>query len=323
MEDGAIECEGLRRTYPRRRGDGGDGDVVALDRLDLTVPRGGVFGLLGPNGAGKTTLIRILATILVPTTGSARVLGLSVVDDARAVRQRIGLVLGGERGLFGQLSARDNLRYYASLHGIGARSARRRITELAAMFQLGDFLDRRIEQCSRGMRQRVHLARGLLTRPELLYLDEPTIGLDPVGADELREMVPVLAAAGTTVLLSTHYMSEADRLCDEVMILDRGRCVARGTPSLIRQAFSRVEILEATVPRLSADTLTGLRALDAVTRVVTTAEAGDARITIHLRPDTNPHDAVRAALSTNGDITLTERSPTLEEAYLSIFDTPA
>ena len=160
--------------------------TVALDALDLSVPRGQVFGILGPNGAGKTTAIRILATLLIPTSGQARVLGFDVVKQSNEVRKRIGLVLGGERGLYGRLSGRDNLRYFAALNHMNSGDARRRITELLELVGLTDRPNTLVEEYSRGMKQRLHLARGLLMDPEVLFLDEPTIGLDPVGAHEIR-----------------------------------------------------------------------------------------------------------------------------------------
>src|SRR5438045_5849113 len=195
-----IEAVDLRRTYRtttgvirRRRL-----DVEAVRGLRFSVEQGELFGLLGSNGAGKTTTIKMLITLLLPTSGSARVLGLDVVRDAREVRRRIGYVFGGERGLYERLSALDNLRYFAELYAVPPRDQRRRIAELLELVGLTGREKERVEGYSRGMRQRLHIARGLLHDPPVVFLDEPTIGLDPVGARDLRATIASLTAAGKT-----------------------------------------------------------------------------------------------------------------------------
>jgi ABC-2 type transport system ATP-binding protein len=212
----AIEVEGLRRTYRtttgsfRRRSK----SIEAVRGIDFAVGEGELFGLLGPNGAGKTTTIKMLITLLIPTGGKARVLGLDVVEDAKAVRRRIGYVFGGERGVYERLSGYDNLRYFAELYGVPPREQKARIGELLELVGLTGREHERAEGYSRGMKQRLHVARGLLHDPEVIFLDEPTIGLDPVGAREVRATIGSLTEAGKTVLLTTHYMFEADALCD-------------------------------------------------------------------------------------------------------------
>jgi ABC-2 type transport system ATP-binding protein len=201
----AIEAVGLGRTYrsrtgwlrPQRR------EVRAVEQLDLTVRRGELFGLLGPNGAGKTTTIKMLNTLLIPTTGTARVCGFDVVHQTREVRRRIGYVFGGDRGLYDRLSALDNLRYFAELYGVPHRAQQRRIGELLELVGLAGRERERVEGYSRGMRQRLHIARGLLHSPELLFMDEPSIGVDPVGARELRRTVADLAPPPCTSSVST------------------------------------------------------------------------------------------------------------------------
>jgi ABC-2 type transport system ATP-binding protein len=170
------------------------------------VPSGIVFGLLGPNGSGKTTTIRILATLLTPTSGHAKVFGFDVVRDAPKVRKRIGLIFGGERGLYGRLTGIENLRYFAALSHMDANLTHRRIGEVLDIVGLSEASDRLVEQYSRGMRQRLHIARGILADPDLIFMDEPTIGIDPQGAQEIRQMVPEFARRGKTILLTTHYM---------------------------------------------------------------------------------------------------------------------
>ena len=171
-------------------------EVEAVRGVDFAVERGELFGLLGPNGAGKTTTIKMLITLLLPTSGSARVLGHDVVEDPRAVRRRVGYVFGGDRGLYERLSGLDNLRYFAELYGVPAREQKARIAELLELAGLAGREKERVEGYSRGMRQRLHIARGLLHKPEVLFLDEPSIGIDPVGARELRATVADLRNAG-------------------------------------------------------------------------------------------------------------------------------
>src|SRR4051794_30545323 len=231
-----IEAVDLRRTYQTTTG------VVRRKRLDVeavrgisfSVEQGELFGLLGPNGAGKTTTIKMLITLLLPTSGEARVLGHNVVDQAREVRKRIGYVFGGDRGLYERLSARDNLRYFAELYGVSGKEQRARIDEVLELVGLKGREQERVEGYSRGMRQRLHIARGILHDPEVVFLDEPTIGVDPVGARELRQTISGLIAGGKTVLLTTHYMFEADALCDRIAVIAQGRIVGEGTPEALK-----------------------------------------------------------------------------------------
>ncbi len=210
-----IEVSDLRRSYKsftgsfRRKVK----TTEALRGVSFEVAEGELFGLLGPNGAGKTTTIKILTTLLLPSSGEARVLGVDVARSAKEVRQRIGYVFGGDRGLYDRLSARDNLGYFADVYRVPAREQSRRIASLIELVGLKGREGERVETYSRGMKQRLHIARGLLHDPPVLFLDEPTIGLDPVGGrSELRELIRNLRDAGKTVLLTTHYMFEADEL---------------------------------------------------------------------------------------------------------------
>ena len=231
-----VEAIDLHRTYKtttgtfRRR----SLEVEAVRGVSFEIEEGELFGLLGPNGAGKTTTIKMLITLLIPTSGQARVLGRDVVEDANWVRQRIGYVFGGDRGLYERLSAFDNLRYFAELYGVEPRRQRGRIGELLELVGLEGREKERVEGYSRGMRQRLHIARGLLHDPPVVFLDEPTIGVDPVGARELRQTIFGLKAAGKTVLLTTHYMFEADSLCDRIAVVAKGEIVAEGTPAISR-----------------------------------------------------------------------------------------
>src|SRR3954464_2662112 len=231
-----VEAHELRRTYRtstgtfrRRRL-----DVEAVRGVSFEVGEGELFGLLGPNGAGKTTTIKMLITLLIPTSGFARVLGRDVVKEPREVRRRIGYVFGGERGVYERLSGLDNLRYFAELYGVPGREQRPRIDHLLDLVGLKGREDERVEGYSRGMKQRLHVARGLLHDPPVVFLDEPTIGVDPVGARELRATIAGLTQAGKTVLLTTHYMFEADELCDRIAVINRGEIVAERTPESLK-----------------------------------------------------------------------------------------
>ncbi len=241
-----IFTENLYRTYQTTTGviHRKKKEIVALDSVDLSIQSGELFGLLGPNGAGKTTITRILATVLLPTSGTAQVFGLDIIKAVKEIRPRIGLVFGGERGLYWRLSGRDNLQYFADLYKVPPEVAKRRIPELLEMVGLVDRANERIEGYSRGMKQRIHIARGLIHDPELLFLDEPTIGLDPLAARDLREVIRGLHQAGKTIFLTSHYMFEIDALCDRVAIMSKGKILVLDTPSSLKKVVANLEILE-------------------------------------------------------------------------------
>ncbi|MBB6174907.1 ABC-2 type transport system ATP-binding protein [Nocardiopsis mwathae] len=217
----AVEVERLVKAFGRER---------AVDSLDLTIPAGGVFGILGPNGAGKTTTIRILATLLRPDSGSARIFGHDVVRDADAVRSRISLT-GQFASVDEELSGRENLVLMARLHGHPWNQARDRADELLSAFGLTEAAERQAKTYSGGMRRRLDIAASIITVPDLLFLDEPTTGLDPRSRNQLWDIVRMLVDIGTTVLLTTQYLDEADQLADRIAVIDRGSVIAEGTPS--------------------------------------------------------------------------------------------
>jgi ABC-2 type transport system ATP-binding protein len=292
--------------------------VQAVTGVNLSVERGELFGLLGPNGAGKTTTIKMLITLLLPTSGTATVAGHDVVSDPREVRRRIGYVFGGDRGLYERLNARDNLRYFGELYGVPPRLQARRIGELLEMVGLAGREKERVEGYSRGMRQRLHIARGLLHDPEVLFLDEPSIGIDPVGARELRETVRNLVAAEKTVLLTTHYMFEADELCDRIAVIREGEIVAEGTPSQLKEGVAAGRVLEIETFGVDAPVVEGIGTMVGV-RSVAVEERGQLQVLLlQCQADAEITQEVLARL---GDVRVgrvTAREPTLEDAYVEL-----
>ena len=232
MSDTAILVEGLVKRF---------GDVVALDGIDFQVPTGTVFGLLGPNGAGKTTAIRILTTILPPDGGRAEVLGHDVVRDPDGVRYRIGLA-GQYAAVDPNLTGRENLRLTGRLAQLSGGEAGQRADELLQRFQLSGAADRPVRTYSGGMRRRLDVAAALVQRPPVVFLDEPTTGLDLPSRNELWEMIRELVAEGTTVLLTTQYLEEADRLAERIAVVDGGRVIANDTPAALKSQLGTTVI---------------------------------------------------------------------------------
>jgi len=316
--DTTIECVNIRRTFISRTLVGKKREVIALDNVNFAVPGGIIFGLLGPNGAGKTTTIRVLTTLLTPTSGQARVMGFDVVKEAPKVRKRISLILGGERGLYGRLTGTENLRYFAALNRLSRELTKTRVKELIDMVGLDAAGDRPVEQYSRGMRQRLHVARGLMTDPEILFMDEPTIGLDPAGAQELRQMIPRLAHQGKTILLTTHYMLEADELCNQIALINKGSITASGTPSEIKTRFSKISVIEVIMRQSQTKAVENLKTIRGIERVVTGSDGLLQKLTIQILPGAEVKEEVTRVLGQSNIESIVMRDPTLEEAYLSI-----
>jgi ABC-type multidrug transport system, ATPase component len=236
----AIRVENLVRKFKSFNHE--SSEKIAVNCISFNVKKGEIYGILGPNGAGKTTTIKMLSTLLVPTSGKAVILGLDVSSDknARAIRKKINVVSGGERGLYYRLSGRQNLEFFADLYGVPKKLQKKHIDELLTLVELSESADIKIENYSRGMKQRIHIARALINNPEILYLDEPTIGLDPEISRGIRALIKKLSEQGTTIILTTHYMQEAEELCDNMIILSKGNIVGQGTVDEIKNSISNV-----------------------------------------------------------------------------------
>ncbi len=222
------------------------GPVRAVDGLTFTARQGEVLGLLGPNGAGKTTTLRMLATVLVPTSGTARVGGHDVRGEPEAVRADLG-VLPEYWGLYGRLTPCEHLRYFGRLHGLRGSALEARIRALIADLEMDEYADRRCEPFSKGMKQKVALGRALIHDPQHLLLDEPTAGLDVMSARNVRDLIARFRSEGRCVILSTHILGEAERLCDRLAIIDHGRVVASGTPEALQRETGQATLEEAFV----------------------------------------------------------------------------
>ena len=240
----AVFAEGLQKRF---------GEAEALGGLDLRIPEGGVCGLLGPNGAGKTTAVRILSTLVRPDGGRAEVAGFDVVRRAEQVRYSIGLA-GQHAAVDEILTGRQNLETFGRLYHLGVREARRRADDLLERFGLADAAGKQAKDYSGGMRRRLDLAASFILSPPVMFLDEPTTGLDPRGRNEVWEAVRALVAGGTTVLLTTQYLEEADQLADQICVIDAGRAIAEGTPESLKSgvAGDRIDVVVRSAGTLTA-----------------------------------------------------------------------
>jgi ABC-2 type transport system ATP-binding protein len=308
----AIEAEGLVKVF---------GDTRAVDGLDLAVPAGGVYGVLGPNGAGKTTTIRMLATLLQPDAGTARVFGTDVVSDADAVRGRVSLT-GQFASIDEDLTGTENLVLLARLYGYDRKRARTRAADLLEAFGLSEAADKQAKDYSGGMRRRLDIAASIVVTPELLFLDEPTTGLDPRSRNQVWDIVRTMVAAGTTVLLTTQYLDEADQLAGRIAVIDHGTVIAEGTPGELKASVGagslHVRVQDPDQRALAVEALS--RTLGVEVTVGSDPRALTARIA----------DAERVArglaeLARDG-IAVSEFSlgqPSLDEVFLALTDHPA
>jgi ABC-2 type transport system ATP-binding protein len=315
----AISVTAVRRVYATK-----PTPVVALDGVDLEVAPGEFFGLLGPNGAGKTTLIKILTTLLLPTSGAARIFGFDVATETKRIRRIMNMVAGGEQSGYGILTVREQLWMFSQFYGLGTRDGWRRTDQLIEAVGLGDQRLQRVSTLSTGQRQKMNMARGLLNDPWILFLDEPTLGLDVAAARSIRELVLEWkgAVAGRTVLLTTHYMAEADELCERIAIVDRGRILAIGTPDELKRSVQRESIFRLELDGLDA----GMSALSRLPGVVSAAPAAHTdpelqRVAVNLVLEEDAAlGGVVTALGRIGShiLALRKSEPTLEDVFVEL-----
>jgi ABC-2 type transport system ATP-binding protein len=306
VTDTAILVEGLAKRF---------GEVVALDGIDFQVPAGSVFGLLGPNGAGKTTAVRVLATVITPDRGRAEVLGLDVQRDAEAIRYRIGLA-GQYAAVDPNLTGRENLRLIGRLTQLPRRLIEPRAGEILERFGLADAADRPVRTYSGGMRRRLDVGAALVHRPPVLFLDEPTTGLDPEGRNELWEVIRELVADGTTVLLTTQYLEEADRLADRVVVVDKGRVIADDTPAALKSR------LGSTVTELGMNSVQEAARAEALISGVVSGHTERDETTLRITSEEGARVLIEVlrALAADGvtPATLSVREPSLDDVFLAL-----
>ena len=322
-DDPAIHARGVTRIYKAK-----PQPVTALAGVDLDVEPGEFFGLLGPNGAGKTTLIKILTTLLLPTSGTARVAGFDVVNETAKIRRVINMVSGGEQSGYGLLTTREQLWMFSQFYGLSQRDGWKRVDELIEITGLTEQRDQKVRTLSTGQRQKLNFARRLLNDPWVLFLDEPTLGLDVAAARELREhtLAWKAEAAGRTVLLTTHYMVEAEQLCDRIAIVDRGRILALGTPEELRRRVQAESIFRIELDQLPAQGgLAGIGelpgVLSAVRADVDGEGAGSDRVALKVAlADDSALTRVVTAVAERGShlVGLAKSEPSLEDVFVEL-----
>jgi ABC-2 type transport system ATP-binding protein len=320
----AIETKGLSRIY-KIRGNKKEKQIrkelVALENVTLTVERGELFGLLGPNGAGKTTLIKILTTLLAPTSGWVRVAGYDVIQHPNLVRPRINMVSGGESSGYGLLTVRENLWMFSQFYGMPSKEANQRIVELLKMVGLEDRIHTKSSDLSTGLRQKMNIVRGFLTDPEVLFLDEPTLGLDVGAARDVRKLIRswLEADKSRTLLLTTHYMVEAEELCDRVAIINKGRVLACDTPANLKRNLQRDAIFEIETSPLNGLTPQLLQNQPEVRKAALTDIEGGARLELILQEEAALASVINILTQKNVKVRrLTKREPTLEDVFMDL-----
>jgi ABC-2 type transport system ATP-binding protein len=327
METPAIQTAKLGRTYKlsrkQRQPKGAEAaptQRVALDAVDLEIRPGELFGLLGPNGAGKTTLIKILATLLAPTSGSAWVDGLNVVDHAAAIRPRINMVSGGESCGYGLLTVRENLWLFAQIYGVPTREAQKRIDAMLAVVGLSDRAHTKISHLSTGLRQKMNFCRGFITDPRILFLDEPTLGLDVTAARAIRQFVRswIKDHPQRTILLTTHYMMEADELCDRVAIIDGGKVLVCDTPAALKQRVQRYPLFTLNLAP-NGDGWKDVGKLPGVQQCTSTAGHTSVELKVTLQEESAVGTVLQKILGGGAHILSLKRvDPTLEDVFIQL-----
>jgi len=319
-QEKAIVVSDLRRVYHTSKGilRKTRQAVEAVKGISFDVEFGELFGLVGPNGAGKTTTIKMLTTLLTPTSGTAKVLGFDIVEDVVEIRRRIGIIFGGERGLYYRVSGRENLRYFADLYGVPMSKREKRIAELLDMVGLSDRADSKVEEYSRGMKQRLHIAKGLINDPQLVFMDEPTIGLDPQAARDTRAMIKQLVEKSKTILLTTHYMFEADELCRRIGVISNGEIVALDTPAGLKRFVKDITVIEVEAFGIVDTDILNLRRRPEVKSVSANLEGERQTMRIQTPKGSEFIPEVTKLLSAAKIFDIRTKEPTLEDAYLRL-----
>ncbi|KGR78005.1 ABC transporter ATP-binding protein [Ureibacillus manganicus] len=321
MSESVIQVQQVKRIYEVKTGiwKKEKKEVEAVKGISFEVKKGEIFGLLGPNGAGKTTMIKMLTTMLIPTSGSIQVLGFNPINQHKQLRPHINFILGGERNLYWRLSAYDNLAYFADLYKIPRSVQKERIPQLLKLVELEEAADRRVETFSKGMKQRLQIARGLLNNPKILFLDEPSIGLDPVSARKLRDILRDLNEQGTTIVLTTHYMYEADELCDRIAFINHGELIAIDTPQNLKQRTNHLSVIECKLENCTKQEIT--RFLEEGSSSISEYEIQEELNLLKVRLHADEPQKVVSLLYNLPNLNVQDLSitkPTLEDAYITM-----
>jgi ABC-2 type transport system ATP-binding protein len=316
-EEVAVKVEHLHKVFHSIRGfwKQQKHPVVAVEDISFTINKGELFGMVGPNGAGKTTTVKMLSTLLLPTSGTAEIFGMDIQRDTGKIRPRIGFTLGGNKGLYGRLSGLDNLRYFAELYRIDLGTINKRIGELLEIVGLAGRENDRVETYSSGMQQRLHLARAMLHDPDLIFLDEPTVGIDPIGAREIRGLIKDLVALGKTILLTSHYMYEVEELCNRIAVVNHGKIIALDTPAALKTRSSGDSVVSIQSPNGSQALLEKLQVLDEyLSRVHTSGDT----LSIFTKTPSKVLNVLAPLLEQNVITNVEVRNATLEDVYVQI-----
>lgn len=319
----AIKTTQLKRFY--RMGDKKNKkapkELLALDHVDLEINKGELFGLLGPNGAGKTTLIKILTTLLAPSSGQALIAGFDVAREPEKIRPLINMVSGGESSGYGLLTVQENLWMFSQFYGIPTAEANQRIKELLAVVSLTDRANTKSSDLSTGLRQKMNIIRGFMTDPDILFLDEPTLGLDVGASREVRHYVRewIDRDPSRTLLLTTHYMVEADELCDRVAIINKGRVLACDTPARLKRDLQNEAVFNIEVGKLNGLKVDTLRGLPGVTQVTHSERDGSSMLEFVVKEDNVLGTVIGTLTAHNLPVMhLQKREPTLEDVFVSL-----
>jgi ABC-2 type transport system ATP-binding protein len=353
MNEWAIEAEELVKKFPRKENKeagnsttNGNGTAPAkkrsfwpfgkkaeisyfsaVDGVSLQIRQGEIFGLLGPNGAGKSTTIRMLCTLLEPTSGAARVNGFDLTRQANQVRQNLGTVLAGERSIYWKLTARENLEYFAALYHIPPDVAKKRVSELLERMELTARADDLVEKFSTGMKQRVAISKALVANPPILLLDEPTLGLDPQAARNLRELIAQLKQEGHTILLTTHYMEEADQLSDRIGIIDQGKIIALDTPERLKERIEQKDVIRLEISGWHDDLAQKIQTIPGIEKLVAHRMEGERgatdglfEVSLHAESSRAVLPGVIDKINYNGTrlVNMNILRPSLEDVFINL-----